>query len=265
MTATKTILLTNDEYRAIDAISKSDLDNVNKSPALLEWSKNAPRSESDVANIGTATHAALLEPIEFANNYIEQPKFDMRTKAGKESAKKFAELAGDKIVLSSSDYELIIGMRDSALAHPVIGKLLTSKGESEVSIFFELNGIKCKCRPDRIVDPSVTGQHIIIDVKTSADVDKFAYSVRDYRYDVQDAFYSDGYEKLTGHKPRFLFAVIGKNKDVGQHPCRLFELDEESRDMGRATYLKNLDTYSEFKAFGLGLLDVETIKTPKKW
>ena len=263
--AHSTTALTNDEYRSVRAYSKSDLDNANKSVALLDWSKNVSRSKSDVADIGNATHAALLEPDVFAKNYVQSPDFDMRTKAGKEQSEQFEFNMKGKIVLSHDDYELVIGMCDSALVHPIINKLLTSKGQSEVSIFFEVDGIKCKCRPDRIVDPGVFNQHIIIDVKTCADVSKFNFSARDYRYDVQDAFYSRGYQELTGHKPRFLFAVIGKNKVFGSHQARLFELTEEDKEAGASQYMIDLDSISEMKEFGMGSLEVETLKLPRKW
>ncbi len=264
--AHSTIALTNDEYRSVKAWSKSDLDNANKSVALLDWNKNVDRSKSDVADIGNATHAALLEPDVFEKDYIKMPEFEARSKAGKEAKESFTRNIGDgKTILSHDDYELVIGMRDSALAHPIINKLLTSPGQSEVSIFFEIDGIKCKCRPDRVVDPSVFNQHIIVDVKTCADVSKFNFSARDYRYDVQDAFYSRGYQELTGHKPRFLFAVIGKNKVFGSHQARLFELTEEDKDTGTAQYMQDLETIKEYEEFGLGGLEVEALKLPKKW
>ncbi len=265
--AHKTITLTNDEYRKVKAYSKSDLDLANKSISLLEWSKNVKREKSDVADIGNAVHAALLEPDVFEEEYIKMPDFDARSKAGKEAKESFlSNVGGDGVtILIHEDYKMVISMRDSALSHPVINKLLTSKGESEVSIFFDMDGIKCKCRPDRIVDPSVFGEHIIVDVKTTASVEKFAYSMRDYRYDVQDAWYSDGYEKLTGFKPRFLFAVIGKNKVFGSHPVGLFELDQEDKDAGRAEYMKNLESIKEFEEFGASEIEVEKIKLPKKW
>ena len=264
--AHSTTVLSNSEYRSVKAYSKSDLDNANKSVALLAWSKTVSRSKSDVADIGNATHAALLEPDVFAKDYVKMPGFNLRTTAGKEAKESFTRNVGDgKTVLSHDDYELVIGMRDSALAHPIINKLLTSKGESEVSIFFEINGIKCKCRPDRVVDPSVFNQHIIVDVKTCADVSKFNFSARDYRYDVQDSFYSRGYYELTGHKPRFLFAVIGKNKVFGSHQARLFELTEEDKEAGASQYMIDLDSISEMEEFGMGSLEVETLKLPKKW
>ena len=264
--AHQTTALTNEEYRSVKAYSKSDLDNVNKSIALLDWSKNVNREKSEVADIGNATHAALLEPDVFEKEYVKVPEFDARSKAGREAKESFTRnVGGGKTILSHDDYELVIGMRDSALSHPIINKLLTSPGESEVSIFFEIDGIKCKCRPDRIVEPEVFNQHIIVDVKTCADVSKFNFSARDYRYDVQDAFYSRGYYELTGRKPRFLFAVIGKNKVFGSHQARLFELTEEDKESGAVQYMQDLETIKEFEEFGIGGLEVEELKLPKKW
>ena len=72
-----TTALTNHEYRQVKAFSKSDLDLVHKSPALLEWSKNAPQGESDTGSTGTGTHSALLEPELFATDlsliHISEP------------------------------------------------------------------------------------------------------------------------------------------------------------------------------------------------
>ena len=73
----------------------------------------------------------------------------------------------NKIILDHVEHDQqVLAMRDSILAHPVARKLLTSPGQSEVSIFGELQGLKVKCRPDRVVDPEAFGgQHILIDVK----------------------------------------------------------------------------------------------------
>ena len=264
--ANKTTELTNNEYRAIKAYSKSDLDNAHKSVALLNWSKNVKRDKSDTADIGNATHAALLEPDSFIYDYVKIPEFGTSHEEKRKSeAFNATMMDANKTTLTAKDYKMVIDMCDSALAHPVANKLLTSKGESEVSIFFEIDGIKCKCRPDRIVDPSVFDQHILVDVKTCADVSKFDFSARDYRYDVQDAWYSEGYFKLTGHYPRFFFVVIGKQKVFGSHPVRVFELSQEDKENGQAQYIKDLDSIKELEEFGIGQLEVETISLPKRW
>lgn len=256
MTPTQTTSLTNEEYRAVDAISKSDLDLAHKSPALLEWVRNAPSEPNDTADIGNALHCALLEPEHFANEYYEMPKFDKRTKAGKEQAAAFEQTMAGKTPIP----DMVIAMRDSVLAHPVARDLLTSDGVSESSIFFEIDDIKCKCRPDRIV----SGKHILVDVKTTDDIEKFHYSIRDYRYHVQAAFYSDGYAALTGEVPMFLFVVVGKRKVFGRHPVRVFALEQEAIDEGRAEHLADLDKVREYQQFGVGF-DVEVVKMAKSW
>jgi exodeoxyribonuclease VIII len=259
-----TTTLTNAEYRQADAISKSDLDLVAKSPDLLEWARNAPAVPNDTADIGNAVHCALLEPERFEIEYIKMPAFDKRTKAGKEDAANFEAVNAEKIVLSAPDYDMVIAMRDSVLAHPLANNLLTSPGQSEASIFFEVDGIKCKCRPDRIVDPSVFDCHIIADVKTTDDIDKFHFSIRDYRYHVQDAYYSEGYRQLTGELPRFPFVVVGKKRVFGRHPVRVFELTQEDKDEGRAEFMADLERYQEFKAFGGGF-EPEVIKMARSF
>lgn len=249
---TITNTLTNAEYRAADAISKSDLDLVNKSPDLLEWVMNAPAVPNDTADIGNAVHCALLEPDRFSSEYVRIPAFDKRTKAGKELSETFKQSNKNNTVLSADDFDMVLAMRDSVLAHPLANKLLTSLGQSEASIFFDVDGVKCKCRPDRIVEPSVFGCHIIADVKTTDDIDKFQYSIRDYRYHVQDAYYSEGYRQLTNDLPRFLFVVVGKKRVFGRHPVRVFELTQDDKDEGRAEFMADLERYQEFKAFGGG-------------
>jgi len=253
--ATITTSLTNAEYRSVAAVSKSDLDLVAKSAALLEWSRNAPRGECNATEIvGTATHCALLETDRFAVDYVKEPVIEKRSNAGKAAAAAFAESCKDKIVLSADDYEMTLAMRDSILAHPVARELLTSEGQSEASIFFEFGGIKCKCRPDRIV----ANRHIMVDVKTTDDIDKFYWSVRDYRYHVQDASYSEGYFQLTGEWPRFIFVVVGKKRVFGRHPVRVFELSQEWKDQGRAEFMRDLEAYRDYLEFGCGL-EVETL------
>ena len=140
MKANSTTALTNDEYRSVKAWSNSDLSNINKGAAIVEWNSAVKGEGSDAAIIGTALHSAILEPEEFAKCYVKIPNFDARSKAGKEAKESFRFTldSSGKIALSHDDYTMVITMRDSMLAHPVISKLLTSKGESEVSIFLKL-------------------------------------------------------------------------------------------------------------------------------
>ena len=259
--ANLTTALTNDEYRAQKGTSKSELDLAHQSVALLEWNKNNPAPGSESVDLGTHVHCALLEPDLFEKDYVKMPEFGT-SKAGKESAEAFTRNVGEKIILDAATTDTVIAMRDSVLAHPVANMLLTSKGISEASIFGEINGMRVKARPDRIVDPEVFGQHILADVKKTADIDKFHWSARDFRYHVQDAYYSDIYKQYSGHTPRFIFIVVGEKRSIGRYPVRVFELDIETKHKGRDAYLQDLETVREYQEFGCGL-DIEELDLSK--
>lgn len=256
--AHKTNAITNDEYRSIPHFSNSDISMALQSTALLEWSKNAPSDGSESVDLGTHVHCAVLEPDVFLKDYVKMPDFGSSA-AGKRSAEQFKENMKGKIMLSSDTSNTISNMLGSIMAHPVANKLLTSAGESEASIFGEIQGMKVKCRPDRVVDPDCFGgQHILVDVKKTADIDKFKFSVRDFGYHRQAAFYSDIYYQLTGVRPRFVFVVVGEKRSIGRHPVRVFELPEEVIEIGRLQYLEGLEKCREYQEFGCGL-DIEEL------
>ena len=251
--------LTNAEYRAQRGYSKSDLDYIHQSPALLEWARNAPSVGSDEVDLGTHVHCATLEPDVFADTYRKAPAGG-RTAADKARAEAFAEhcKASGKIFLDADTYDMVIAMRDSVLAHPTARELLTSPGVSESSIFGELEGVRVKCRPDRIAE----GRHILVDVKKVDDIRHIARSIQEFRYYVQAAFYSDIYEQWTGHKPRFIFVAVGQRRSIGRHPVRVFELEQAWVDAGRQEYKDDLERVREMEEFGIGM-HVEVLELPR--
>lgn len=251
--ATKTTSLSNSEYRSVKAWSKSDLDLIHQSLGTYEWARNSPHTSSDSVDLGTHVHCALLEPDEFKKQYLKMPEFNLRTNDGREEARYHQSMAESqgKIILSPDDYAKVIAMRDSVLCHPTARDLLTLSGESEVSIFGEINGMRVKCRPDRIPEMHHFGP-IVADLKKTVDIDKFLYSVRDYRYHVQAAFYSDIYKQLTGEAPRFVFVVVGETRSIGRHPVKVLELPPDVVDIGRSEYLADLEMAREYEEYGCG-------------
>lgn len=251
--------LTNAEYRAQRGYSKSDLDYIHQSPALLEWARNAPSVGSEEVDLGTHVHCAILEPDVFSSTYRKAPAGG-RTAAGKARVEAFAEhcKAGGKICLDADTYDMVIAMRDSVLAHPTARDLLTGDGISESSIFGELEGVRVKCRPDRLIRE----RNILVDVKKVDDIDHIARSIQKFRYYVQAAFYSDIYEQWTGHKPRFIFVAVGQRRSIGRHPVRVFELEQAWVTKGRAEHLDDLERVREMEEFGAGM-HVEVLELPR--
>lgn len=66
--------LNNETYHALEAVSKSDLDKINRSPAHYKYAKENPTPPTPAMERGTAVHMAVLEPDEFRRHYA--PEFD---------------------------------------------------------------------------------------------------------------------------------------------------------------------------------------------
>ena len=256
--ATSTTALTQADYRSVKAWSNSDISLVRQSAALIEWSRNAPSDGSSAVDLGTHLHCAVLEPNEFIKNYVTMPEYGSSA-AGKRNAELFEQNMKGKIILDTKTYETVVNMRESILAHPVARKLLTSPGQSEVSIFGEIQGMKVKIRPDRKPDPAAfSGQRFIVDVKKTADIDKFLYSVRDFGYHRQAAMYTDVDKQLGEGEAIFVFVVVGEKRSIGRYPVRVWRLPDEVVEAGRAEYLEGLEMCREYEEFGCGL-DIEML------
>lgn len=255
--------LTNAEYRQVKAYSKSDLDFITKSPALVEWARNCPTDGSPAVDKGTDLHCALLEPLVFESDYIRAPDYDLKTTKGRIDFTSFTERMESvgKKVMTATDYDKLIAMRDSVLAHPTAKALLTG-GVSEASIFWELDGLKLKARPDKIADLEVFGP-MLVDVKKIDDIENILRAINKRRYHVQAAFYSDAYEQLTDKRPRFVFIFVGERREIGRHPVRVLELPSWKVEEGREAYLADLDVVREIEEFGSGL-DIELLDIPQR-
>lgn len=237
-----------DQYHTGPGYSISQLDLVRRAPGLVQWARNSPYTGSDAADIGTAVHCLLLEPDEFARRYVVEPVFNRRTNAGKADAEAFAVNNHDRLIISADDHEQILAMQASVMAHPDARALLTMPGESESSIYWTdpTTGLLCRCRPDRWA----RSHRIMIDVKTTDDAAKFHWSVRDYRYDVQAAFYSDGAAAVGEPVDVFVFVVVGKRREMGRYPVRVIELDPATIEAARAEYQQDLYAVAECERTG---------------
>ncbi|MGT8217975.1 exodeoxyribonuclease VIII [Escherichia coli] len=239
--------ISNENYHAGPGISKSQLDDIADTPALYLWRKNAPvdTTKTKTLDLGTAFHCRVLEPEEFSNRFIVAPEFNRRTNAGKEEEKAFLmEYASTgKTVITAEEGRKIELMYQSVMALPLGQWLVESAGHAESSIYWEdpETGILCRCRPDKIIPEF----HWIMDVKTTADIQRFKTAYYDYRYHVQDAFYSDGYEAQFGVQPTFVFLVASTTIECGRYPVEIFMMGEEAKLAGQQEYHRNLRTLSD--------------------
>ncbi len=248
-------VLDNASYHASEGVSNSVLSDFNLSPARVMWRQKAPIDETKTKalDMGSALHARLLEPHLFPAEYAVEPVLDRRTKAGKIAADEFTLQNQGKTILSAEDGRKLDLMVRSVFAHPTAAWLLGLPGISESSIFWQdkETGIKCRCRPDRIIDSRATnGQHIVVDVKKIADIARFPYHVEEFRYHVQAAMYQDGYRQIFGQFPLFVFLVVSESVDCGRYPVDTFVLDDDLAERGWDLYRNDLKAYSDCEKAG---------------
>ena len=114
------------------------------------------------------------------------------------------------------------------------GNLLISKRnvEYEVPMITELFSNKWKGKAD-IVNHD---EKLIIDLKTTADIDKFQWSASKYNYDSQAYIYS----KLFGYE--FLFIVIDKST----HQIGVFDCSPQFYERGENKVRKASEAYDLF-------------------
>lgn len=239
--------ISNEDYHGGPGISKSQLDDIAISPAIYQWRKHAPVDEEKTSalDLGTALHCLLLEPDEFSKRFEVGPEVNRRTTAGKEKEKEFMERCKAEGItpITHGDNRKLTLMRESAMAHPIARWMLEAQGNAEASIYWNDRdtGVLSRCRPDKII----TDFNWCVDVKSTADIIKFQKDFYSYRYHVQDAFYSDGYESHFDETPTFAFLAVSTSIDCGRYPVQVFIMDQQAKDAGRTEYKRNIHTFAE--------------------
>lgn len=219
----------NDAYHAYPAWNKSSLDLIARSPAHYRYS--AKREATRAMEIGSAVHAAILEPELFAQEYmLLQDVTDRRSSAYKEACKTYP---ADR-VLTGTEAAQVAGIQASVRCD-----MLQHTGWAEISVFATCpeTGLLIKCRFDYL-----TTDGRALDLKTTQDARaaEFAKSVFNYRYHVQDAFYRHVFSAATGTELQsFTFLAVEKEPPFYHAE---YELDTEAQEIGRFYALRDLRT-----------------------
>ena len=174
-------------YHAFNACSNSRLSLLKQSPAKLKHTIDNPDTSDTPAKIfGRAAHAAVLEPMEFAQKYDKarqchgtladgetQCSYNGKARySGKWYCGRHAPEGEPQNVtaLSESDYDAVLGMKEAVYAHRAASHILSFGGGSELSALWihEETGQLCKMRID-FYAPDVG---VLVDYKTTNDLEK---------------------------------------------------------------------------------------------
>ena len=239
--------MTDKEYRAVDAISKSSLWEIRKSPLHFKWAKEHPEPPTPALLFGAACHKFVLEPETLGDEYAVCPQCDKRTKEGKAIYAEFCESAAGKDIITADDMTQIVEMQ-AALTHNEFCKKLLA-GEHEVPLFWtdDITSEPCKARADAVIDAPIAA---IIDYKTTDDAstEAFMRSAIKYGYDVQAAHYLRGAKAVYGKDFTWLFIAQEKKPP---YAVNVLQASDAFLERGTGVLLDLMDTYHQCKQSGV--------------
>lgn len=210
--------------------------------------------------LGTAIHTAVLEPERFKSEYLLLADAkDRRSSLYKEATK----LHGTERVLVSSEIDNVTGMAQATtLNREYVEEYLNQTHHIELSFFgtCQDTGVKIKCRFDMLTESGKA-----LDLKKTQDIrlEALSRTVFNYRYHIQDAFYSRVYAAVTG-KPleSYSFFCI---EEQSPHSNIIFTLCQESKALAEKQVLEELQYFASKPSPTTGIYNESTLVSLPIW
>lgn len=250
-------------YHALPSLSSTGARLLLDSPARFHYAQTHPQAHKDVFDLGTAFHQKVLG---VGSNVIEYPPEHL-TPTGNASTKAATvewvetQRASGLIVISAAQAHHVDGMAEAVLAHPEARTLLEQNGnQREVSMFATCpdTGVDMRARFDLHADISA-------DLKSARDASPkgFAKAVAQHGYEVQQGWYQDVREIITGGRGKFRFIAV---ETAPPYLVGVYELDYSFEDMGKVKALAARNIYRQCVDAGVwpGYADgVQTLQPPQ--
>ena len=228
-------ILTQAEYRAIEALGSTDLKVLLENPYLF---KNGVKKEpTDNLILGSVIQTLILEPHKIESEYLILPELNLRTNDGKAQKAEFeAEAkATNKTLVKSEIFNQAEAVSKSFLNSP-LSSFLRGEIKAEASFFGEIDGVKVKARPDLILPE----KKVIIDFKTTStsgggSADGFAKMAANFAYYIQASLYLE----ITEYK-QFYFIVL---ETAEPYMVGCYKLDSEALEFGKSEIRRAIEIY----------------------
>jgi hypothetical protein len=203
-------------------LSNSDLYNLLKNPTQFR----IPQQKTKPMLEGSYFHTKMLEPHKLDQFEI----IDSSTR----STKKYKDACPEgEIILLQKEKEHLDSLCDIMSSNMEMCEYIYEDGnEFEVPAVQNIMGLDWKGKADIVNHKS----ELIIDIKTTSDIDKFMYSAKTYNYDSQAYIYQRLFEK-----PLVFFVIDKATGRLG-----VFECSSEFLEGGRNKVEKAMEVYHKF-------------------
>ena len=209
-------------------LSNSNISTLLNNPLQL----GAPSKQNPNFLVGGYFHTAILEPEKLASFKIVE--------ATSRNTKAYKEITGGEMCLLQSEADNANLMTDKLMANDICRDLIQGVHASTVGIEIEyeqpmikeIEGVMWKGKADIINHD----EKLVIDLKTTGDIDRFQWSAKKFNYDSQAYIYS----QLFGYE--MLFIVIDKKT----HQIGMFDCSPKFYETGKDKVKKAVEVYDLF-------------------
>lgn len=239
MENSKTLLNNDSDYFAYKALSASQIKTYATSGAYDFWKTSVfnpdkkPEEETDALIFGKLAHCMLFEPEELEKRFLI---LDWGTKT--RGTKKYTDAKAENpnmTIVSPAEYEragtMLSCLRDHRLAREII------KGaycEKPILWTDETTGLPMKCKIDAF--KRTPYGIVIIDYKTSSDIEGVLRRAEKFQYPLQDCTYCDAAKAKYGEEPVEFVFIIQSNKEGEEDKICVANVDVESKFYARDIY-----------------------------
>lgn len=180
-------------------LSNSNIRSLLKDPLSF----NQPIKDNPNLIIGKYFHTLILEPDKLENIKI----IDASTR----NTSKYKELSDGEMCLLQHEADNIALLRDTIMDNSITRDLIQDIDvEYEVPGLIQLNDEWWKLK----ADIKNNTQSLVVDLKTTSDIEKFRYSAKEYNYDSQAYIYSSYF-----NMDMVFIAIDKKTRKVGIYDC----------------------------------------------
>lgn len=222
-------------YQEASGVNISSLKVMRRSPAHYRHALANPSATSAAMALGTAAHAAVLEPVRFAKDFVV---WNGGIRRGKEwDAFLATSSAAGHTVVTVDEHATAVAIADAVHANADAAKYLRA-GHPEVSMSWQIGSTPCKGRLDWLT--TIDGCDVLVGLKTARDCRMREFGTQSVRlgYHLQWAFYLDGWMAITGRPAQVVEIVV---ESAAPHCIAVYRISDAVLGLGRDEYRTLLD------------------------
>lgn len=249
------------DYAAIPAINQSTLKRIAKSPLHMRHAVLNPIRSTGSMRLGTVAHTAVLELDRLDGEYaVYGAGIEVVLPDGTLATSKTAVMNGKvweafealhtaagRTIIKQPELEAALAVRKAVHSHKLATRYLDVGRAEQILVWRdEKTGLLCKARLDWLSD---SVRDLMVELKTSPDISRRVFSSQfaKMQYDVQTAFYTMGYEAITG---RTLYSKCIAVENTAPYDVIVYNLSEVV-DRGKEIAREYLDAYAKCRNAGV--------------